>query len=168
MVDEIVSVRPIALDRLAWARNFTLGLVNTLSDDQLVVRAGGAGNHALWIMGHLPLAEAGVLGELTGRPLGLPSEYERLFGAGSEAKADRTVYPTRAELLDVMATTRERFNVWVGSLDEDSARQPLPERMRRFAPDAISAAFTLAIHEGMHAGQIATIRAAVGMKPLFR
>jgi hypothetical protein len=45
-VHEKSAVKGIAIERLAWVRQFTTGLLDGLADEQLAVRAGGAGNHA--------------------------------------------------------------------------------------------------------------------------
>lgn len=37
-------------------------------NDQLVARAGGSGNHALWVMGHLAVSEDDILTMITGKP----------------------------------------------------------------------------------------------------
>lgn len=54
-------------ERLAWARQFTEGLIGAMADDQLVPPAGGLGNHALWVMGHLAVSEDDILTMITGK-----------------------------------------------------------------------------------------------------
>jgi uncharacterized damage-inducible protein DinB len=162
-VSELSGLKAVALDRLAWARNYAEQLLAGLRDDQLTARAGGKGNHALWVMGHLALAEDMLVSRMTGAAPQLPEEHQRLFAPGSEPTNAAADYPPRAELLERMRSTRRRVVAWVESLDEESARRPTEGRLQRFAPDAISAAFTIASHETFHAGQVAAIRAALGM-----
>ena len=98
----------VAIDRLAWALAFTEGLIKNLADDQLTALAGGKGNHALWVMGHLAYAEDHLLATLTGKPAVLPASYEKLFLAGSEPVDDASDYPARSELVEAMQSTRKR------------------------------------------------------------
>ena len=83
----------------------------------------------------------------------------------SENAAD---YPSRDELLLRMTTSRERVAGWITSLDDQSALQPSPEHLAAFAPNPIAAAHGVSQHEFMHAGQIATVRASLGLKPVYQ
>ena len=165
-VNELTTMKGMVLDRLAWARSFTQGLIGSLSDDQLIVRAGGCGNHALWVMGHLAVSEDQLVAVTTGRPPKLSDSDSRLFGGGSQPSDQADDYPLRDELLSTMATTRQATVAWVESLDDDEAAAPVPDALKPFAPNAISLAFTIVAHELFHTGQVATVRAVLGLTRL--
>ena len=165
---EVAALRRVALERLAWARMFTQALLAGFSDEQLLIRAGGRGNHAMWVMGHLAQTDDAILSALTGQPAHLPEPCRELFGENREPTADAGDYPSKAKLTEMMESTRRRVTAWVESLDETSAFQPTPPPLQRFAPDMITAAFALVAHEMLHVGQVTTIRAVLGLPRLLR
>ena len=157
----------IAAAQLKGSRQFLLGLIETLSNDQLMTRAGGVGNHAIWIMGHIAFADDLFVSEFRGEPSCLPEGHVEQFGQGSVPNERLSDYPSRDEMMERLATSRDRAIQWVESLDGDAVWQEAPESIRPISPNAIDSAFTLAQHEFLHAGQLATVRSSLGMKPLF-
>ncbi len=163
-----LSISQLAIEQLNGSRRFVLGLIETLTDEQLIVRAAGStGNHALWVMGHLALGEDRFVSSFHGVDEVLPQEHRDLFDVGTTPKANADDYPSRGELLRRLDTMRARTIDWVAAMNSDSLWQPSPESLAHVAPNAISAAYTLANHDFLHAGQLATIRASLGMKPLM-
>lgn len=164
---EELSIAELAAQRLESSRGFIFKLVETLSDEQLLVRAGGAGNHALWIMGHLAVSDELLMLPFTGEESGLPENAKERFAAGSQPSERREDYPSREELLGYLDKTRKRTIAWGLSLRGDALWNAAPEEVAVIAPNAASALHTLAEHDYLHAGQLATIRASLGMRPLF-
>ena len=153
--------------QLEGSRGFLLGLLETLTEEQLTARAGGTGNHALWIMGHLALADDIFVSAFRQEPSCLPEDHAKMFGPGSTPQEDAGAYPSREELLARLTTARERLLAWVKTLEGELAWQTTPEELSKIAPDAISAAYTLSKHEFMHIGQLTSIRANLGLPPMF-
>tara|TARA_R110002095_G_scaffold189660_1_gene167331 strand:- start:49922 stop:50431 length:510 start_codon:yes stop_codon:yes gene_type:complete len=160
------SIGPIAIEGMEKSRGFLLGLLTSLSDEQLAARAGGAGNHALWIMGHIAQSDDAVVSAFTNEPSCLPDGHDALFAAKTSVSDNATDYPSRDELLERMTNARERVVGWVKSLDDQSSLQASPEQLAAFAPNPIAAAHGVSLHEFMHAGQVATIRASLGLQPV--
>ena len=157
----------LAIAQIEGSRDFVLKLIDTLSDYQLLTRVDGFGNHTLWIMGHLAFGEDLFVSEFRDEPSCLPAGHAELFGAGSEPQNSATAYPPRQEMSDRLTTARKRLITWAETLEGEAAWQPAPESLVHLAPNAVSSVHTLAQHDFFHAGQIATIRASLGMKPLF-
>jgi hypothetical protein len=164
----VTALRDLALDRLSWSRGFLNALLADMKDDQLLARAAGCGNHAVWIMGHMATVDDNVVSSMTGQPKRLPESFGALFGMGSKPTERAADYPSRRELTDAMAATRERLKEWVAALDDTSAFEPTPERMRRFAPNRVMLGITVPSHEMLHAGQLTVIRAALGLPRLVQ
>jgi uncharacterized damage-inducible protein DinB len=162
------SLRELATNRVTWSRGFVNALLADLKDDQLFVRAGGVGNHAAWIMGHVATVDDNIVSAMTGEPKRLPDSFRTLFGMGSSPTGNAADYPSRAELSEAMSATRQRMKGWIASLDESTAFEPIPERMQRIAPNRIMLAVAVPSHEMMHAGQLTTIRAALGLPRLLQ
>lgn len=166
-VAEATDARAIALDRLAWVRQFHESILAGVPDDALFARAGGAGNHAMWVMGHIASTDAFVLGALGGPAPSLPAGFDELFSGGSKVFDDPGVYPDRDEMVEAMRATRAAVVRWAKSLDGDGLRAPTPQDLQPFAPDVISALHSLGAHEMFHAGQVASVRAARHMPPVM-
>ena len=162
-----LSLADLAVERLQGSRKFLLGLVDTLSDEQLTLRNGGVSNHALWVMGHIAYSGDVFVSAFKNEASIVPENFKQLFGQGSQPSQSKSDYPSRQELLDILNVEYERTIAWTKTLEGDAALQASPEPVDAITPNAISAAFTLAEHEFFHAGQIAAVRASVGMEPLF-
>lgn len=158
----------IALERLDWSRGFTSSLLESLDDKHLMARAGGKGNHAIWIMGHIAQAEDEIRSQITGDPKLLNEEHHELFRGGSQPSENRDDYPSRAELLSRMEKVRKQTIDWVKTLSQESGAVPTPESLQPFAPNSMTTAFTITMHELIHTGQIAAIRSSLGMEPVHR
>lgn len=160
------STVQLAIKQLGFSRQFLLGLIESFSEEHMTLRVADAGNHALWIMGHVAFADDTIVAAFAGDSK-LPPGHAELFSAGTLPHDDASVYPSRAELLERMSGTRQRTIEWAQTLTGEAASQPAPAAIQAIAPDAITAAFTLAHHDFLHAGQLTTIRASLGMKPLM-
>jgi hypothetical protein len=169
-LSDVAALQRIAVERLAWSRGLTQAMLADLTDEQLLVRAGAgrAGNHAIWIMGHLAVVDDNIASVLDGGAKRLPDRFRESFAMNTEPASPADVRAARAELTSAMASCRERIVGAVESLTAETAFAPAPERMRRFAPDRITAAFGVVAHEMLHAGQLSTIRAALALPKIIR
>lgn len=156
----------IAVERMENSRGFLLRLLESLPDDHLTTRAGAAGNHALWVMGHIAQSDDAVVSAFTSEPGCLPDGHSKLFAAKTSLSDKAADYPSRAELVLRMTKSRDRVVGWITSLNDQSALQPSPEHLAAFAPNPIAAAHGISQHEFMHAGQIVTVRASLRLKPV--
>jgi len=161
------SLVGLAIEQLNISRQLLLALIEPLSDKQLTVRVGNVGNHAIWVMGHVAFAEDLFVSSFLGEPSKLPEGHVEQFCPGTIPSDCASDYPNRDELIDRLATARKRTLEWVKMLEGDAAWEPTPEPLPKFVPNAITAACSLSQHEFLHAGQITTIRASLGMKPIF-
>ncbi|QDT89640.1 DinB family protein [Gimesia algae] len=163
---QALSMTDLAIEQLHRSRNFLTALLDTLADDQLHVRVG-EGNHALWIMGHLAFADDLFISAFLNEPSCLTPEHEELFTSGTTPSDDPADYPDREELQKRMTTARNRFIDWAQTLEGETLWEASPEAVAPIASNAITAVHTLSQHDFFHAGQIATIRTSLGMKPVF-
>jgi len=161
-------VRDISLDRLAWVRWFTEALITPMTDAQLLHRAGGTGNHGIWVMGHIAATDEFFRTHFTGETSELGDRFMDLFGGGSEIQPDPRVYPTRGELALAMADARANLIRWWSALTDLELAKPVEGELARFAPDLRSLPVTIASHEMLHAGQVATCRASLGLPRVLR
>lgn len=152
---------------LEFARSATLGFLEDIPGDRLTHQPAPGCNHALWIMGHLASTDDYFLSSLAKKPSGIPEEWSKLFGMGSKPVADAKAYPPVAEVRSKLSGRREDLIAWLKSMSEDQLLSPLPEELRRFAPNYAGLCVSLAWHEGLHAGQLTVIRRSLGLEPKF-
>ena len=152
------------LNALAFARGVTTRLFDGTPDEHSMTRACPKGHHARWIAGHLAWTDNYFLTSLAGHDRLVPESYDALFGMGSEVSDDESIYPPMSELRDAMKTTNAAMVAWFASKSDDELLAELPDNLKMFAPNFGALMGSLAAHEGIHAGQLTVIRAALGLE----
>src|SRR5687767_9762883 len=99
---DLARLKAIAIERLQWARGSAERVFAAIPDDKVTFRPGGAGNHLLWVMGHLPVVDDLILNVHTGCTLEASEEHRTLFGIKSQPLDDPKAYPPRDELLNLL------------------------------------------------------------------
>jgi len=154
------------LTTMAFSRDMLVSFAEDIPDDKLCFQPFPGANHAIWTLGHLAWADDYFV-RLGGRAGGLPAGWADAVQWGSTPKADRSIYPPRSEVMEQLAASREALTAWLRSLTEAQLIAPLPDETKRFAANFAALPASIAWHEGFHAGQIAVIRKALGLKPKF-
>ncbi|MFQ5411966.1 MAG: DinB family protein [Phycisphaerae bacterium] len=152
---------------LAFSRQATMALIDTLSEDQFLHQPCPGANHALWIMGHLACSDEFFLNKLGDKPFDKFESWESKFFMKSLPTANASDYPPVAEVKEALANGRERLVGWYGTLDEATLLSPPPDDLKDFAPTHAALLSTIVWHEGMHAGQLTVIRKSLGLAPVF-
>lgn len=163
---ELNAVRATIIERITWGRGFVSKLIESIPDEHLTARAGGCGNHTLWITGHLANTEDGLISMMDGGPRALDDAWAQLFGMGSTPVDDAGAYPSRADLTAALDTSRARHLRWLQAMTPETAKTPLPEQMRMFAPDTLALPLAMLAHEWLHGGQLTAIRATLDLPKL--
>lgn len=162
------TIREVSVDRLNWVRWISDSLLSPLTDAQVMHRAGGVGNHALWVMGHIASVDAYFCSSLGGQKPLFDEGFMSLFEGGSVVSDDARAYPSRQEVAGAMVSARENLIRWWSSLSDEEMGRELEGEVKRFAPDVRSLPVTIAAHEMFHTGQVATCRAALGLPRALR
>lgn len=165
---DTTSAVEVGIERMQWSRRFLESLLASLTDQQLLARAGGAGNHALWVMGHVAVSEDQLMAMISGRAPTLPQRFQDLFAGGTEPRSSASEYPSRAELADAMRSTRQAAIEWFRSRSEAELDAQTPEMLRPFAPDVRTMPMALCGHEMIHTGQVAAVRSSLGLPKILR
>ncbi len=165
---------------LETSKNFVMALIADMKDAPLTFPTAKGGNHPLWILGHLTLAEASILhGFVLGEENPLAG-WKELFDGGTESVADASRYPAFDELVAKFEKVRARtLSVLGGLSDEDLDRKIETEHAdlcpgtediaaRRLRFGTVGKCFMmLSLHPAIHFGQVADARRSLGRKPLF-
>ncbi|MFT5525193.1 MAG: putative damage-inducible protein DinB [Pirellulaceae bacterium] len=158
-----------SLERARWLTEQLLESFKTEND--WFYQSHDKANHALWVIGHLALADnmfASKFRESTGSK---PDGYDELFWYGSELQDDRSKYPDKDEVLAYFRDRRENLMKVLDELSEEelSAPGPGPEESSPIAgaPALGQLLIFATYHEGMHTGQLTVAHRGLGQEPLF-
>ena len=137
--------------------------------DPLVRPGPWGGNHAMWVAGHLTVAEGRLHKILRGTPNPV-EHWKPLFDWASEPKTDITAYPPVAEVLQTFRRLREETLAFLDEVGEEGLDRPTklphPDLGRAFETVG-SAIMVIACHQCFHAGEAAVGRRASGKQPAF-
>ncbi len=162
--ESLTSLRDHALESWKAMHAFAMGIIDSVPEEHWFARAGENTNHTMWIAGHLAFAY-GTFTERMGEANDLPERYTELFNMGTEPLADPSVYPpvrkVRAEL-ERMAT---RLMQIIEGLNAEALAEPMGEPFAESCPTRAHAAMILTFHDGIHAGQVASVRKSLGLAP---
>ncbi len=162
-----ISAMEPGLNALAFARGVTTKLAEDIAEDQMTHRPTPNCNHTAWLLGHLAYADDGFYTKLSGNDSVIPENFEVLFGMGTTPSDDACLYPSKAELLEVLEKSHAALTDWFKSLPEEKLAEPLPEGMEMFGANHATLAATMAWHEGVHNGQLIEVRRSLGMSRVF-
>ncbi len=153
---------------LSFARHWTLELLSDFPQDKLTHQPCAAGNHALWIAGHIAYADDLFASKVGNKPARFSESWVKLFGMGSIPQADAGAYPSMSEVTNALADNREGLLAWFGSMSAEELAKPLPDDFKTFAATFGQFMTSIAWHEGLHAGQLTVVRKSLGLAPKFK
>jgi uncharacterized damage-inducible protein DinB len=145
-------------------------LVADLTEEQMCAQPvpGVVMNHPAFLLGHLALVAGDFAGGFVGLSPICPGGWKELFNQGAKPLADRSLYPSKAELLQKLEEAHTRLAEAVIKAKPEVLAQPAPEKMRqRFPTVGALLAGMMSSHEASHNGQLSAWRRAMGMPPVF-
>ena len=134
-------------------------LVADLSAQQMVEQPTGVPNHGMWTLGHVIHSCQGIAVEL-GATHWLPDDWESVFGYGSTPLSDVQGYPTKPELLTLLADATSRLRQTLLAANESVLGQSLPDETLPTMGHLLLQ--VVVAHTAYHAGQLAVWRRAIG------
>ncbi len=143
-------------------------LVDDVPDERMAeIPFEGAKNPA-WVLTHLCVASGLLLDCLSGTPGelgGVPGAWGEVSMPGSECRPDRSIYPSKDDLLATLRRLHSEVADRFGALSDDDLAADFPiEEYRSFFPtNADAAVYMMAHHEGYHLGQLTQWRRASGL-----
>jgi hypothetical protein len=158
-----MTPRQHALNVMKFARDTTSAILVGIPDDKMTWQASPTDNHPLWVMGHLASTDAWFAGVMGVAGIKFPESWQPLFGMSSSPSADLAAYPPIAEVRALFDTNRQLLIEWFEGASDQQLATSLSEKTDGFALDPIDFFLKSAWHEGWHAGQIATLRRALGL-----
>jgi hypothetical protein len=157
-----LSPRDQAVALLTWVRTVSNKLIGDWPADKTCHQNCPADNHPTWVLGHLASTDAWLGSEL-GFKASVPANYKEFFGGGSKPNPDPSKYPPFAEVKKHFDGTRAALIQWLKTAPDAALTKDLKEKTGGFTTDPIDAMHKVAWHEGLHMGQVATLRKSLGL-----
>jgi uncharacterized damage-inducible protein DinB len=153
---------------LAQSHKMLKDHIADFSDADMLTRPTPAANHTAWQLGHLILAEAGMVnacapGAVPPPPAGFSDKFTKETAKNDDPKA----FVGKSELLAVFDRNRTATIAWAKTLTPADFEKPGPEKMREFIPTVGHLVALLPVHDAMHLGQIQVIRRKLGRPLIF-
>lgn len=175
---ETMRAQDYLADTILGSRdNFFRYMVGFEEEDR-VRAAPGLPNHAAWCMGHCALVMHRIAEKLGagGLPdadflVGAERGDSRRYGTesvafGSSPSVESGVFPTLVRCREIFSNAAEHLAGAIRSLSEDQLNATV-QFFPKYAAPAWHIVARMAFHNGFHAGQIADLRRALGMKSIF-
>lgn len=139
-----------------------------LSDADLLVRPVPGANHIAWQLGHLVIAEHGLMSEeFPGAMPALPAGFMEKHNNDTASSDDPKAFLTKAEYQRLWAEQRAATLAQLAKISDADLDKPAPEKYRSFLNTVGDLINLQGSHALMHAGQWAIVRRKLGRKPLF-
>jgi len=160
-------------DAIKTALRETAHLLNwylsDLSDADLLVQPVPSANHIAWQLGHLIVAEGGLVGNnipgssFPALPAGFKEKHTKEM-ASSDAPG---AFLKKAEYLSLFNNLREMSITAVEKLSDADLDRPNTGSMAKFAPTLGALLILASNHTMMHVGQFTPVRRKLGKPVLF-
>lgn len=167
---DILRGRDQILEQMAWARQYSLQLIESVDPSLWYQKPDGADTNLAWQVGHLAVSQYGLmLFRQRGRSPGdleiMPGWLRKQFGRGTTPPQANDKSPTPEELLNRLKAIHEQAMQEVAGLSAEVLSEPTEMPFTAF-PIKLGALMFCPVHEGIHAGQIGMLRRLHGLAPL--
>jgi hypothetical protein len=137
------------------------------SPEQWTHQVFEGGNHALWFAGHMANTDNFLISLVAPQRAVEQAGFTEAFGMGSRPSRTMGDYPPVEEILAAMRERRKTLLDVLGGLSDEDLSRPTPDGAPDFLPD-FGSVFELAVwHEGLHSGQLSTVRRSLGFAPVM-
>jgi uncharacterized damage-inducible protein DinB len=123
-------------------------------------------NHAMWIVGHLAMVDNSAISKLFPEKCVQNADYSEKFGRQSKPSPNSDDYPPAEELLSFRHDRRATLLNCITEMTPADFEKPVPSPKPPFIQTAGDLLSFLAVHEGMHTGQLSMCRRALGHAPI--
>lgn len=150
----------------AFLLGYARSLAGGIDDARMADQPAPGVNHPAWILGHLAIGTDYAL-QLLGRPTACPGAWHDRFGPGSSPSPDRSLYPSRDDLLEALA--RGHSAVEGASASADPGRMADRHALDlKFLKDALPTvgdvvSHLMTTHPAVHLGQLSAWRRLAGL-----
>ena len=160
----------IVKQQMHSVRQYLLGMLDGLSEDDWFWTPETPTTHIVWQVGHIAMAQYGLtLFRQRGRA-DIDSELmsgksRKVFMKGTVPGSDRAVYPHPEETLAMLARVNQQMLQEIDSFDGPQLDEPVEPPHVAFAT-RYGALLFASHHEILHVGQIGLLRRMMGKPPI--
>ena len=163
-----MSLKQRLKQQLTSARGISERILNDFhTPDEWLHQIHPGTNHALWFAGHMGQTDNFFITLLDPTQAAPRAGWGEMFGMGSQPTGNPDDYPPVAEVLDYMRDRRQTLLAVLERLSEDELETPTPQGSPEFLADYGMVFQAASWHEGMHTGQLTTVRRSLGHKPIM-
>jgi hypothetical protein len=167
---ELLHGRDQVLHQMAWARQYSLQLIDSVPHALWYVQPAQAQTHVAWQVGHLAVSQYGLMlfrqrGRLPGDLELMPGWLRKQFGRGTQPAASADGMPTPTELLERLGAIHKQALQEVQALSAETLRETTEMPYAAY-PIKLGALLFCPLHESLHAGQIGLLRRLHGLDPI--
>lgn len=160
----------IAARHIVSAREYTMTLLDDLTEDEWFWTPAAAVSHIAWQVGHLAFAQYGLMlfrqrGRLTEDSQLMSGKFRKTFAKGTTPSNERSLYPERKEILETLQQIHEQSFVELASFADAELDQEIDRPWAAFNT-RYGALLFAGDHEMLHAGQIGLLRRLMGKEPI--
>ncbi|MEZ6095565.1 MAG: DinB family protein [Pirellulaceae bacterium] len=160
----------IAIRHIEGVRAYTHTLLDGLEDSDWFWMPDASITHIAWQVGHIAMAEYGLLlfrqrGRLEIDSELMSGKFRKRFMKGIEPEADRSRYPEPTEILEVLDRVHQQALSELPGFDGDGLDEPLDPPHIAFSHRFGFILFA-GDHEMLHCGQIGLLRRLMGKSPV--
>lgn len=159
----------MALKSSQFQLDYCESLIANIDDERFAFQPLPGVHHPAWIVGHLAVV-IDFVPALLGQEKALPDSWRALFGPGTKEQADRSLYPSKAELWEALVRGHQRAAEVVAAAPTEVLGQPNPTGVERLAGFKTVGELVFALltsHEAIHLGQLSFWRRCVGLPVIF-
>ncbi|MEQ1825289.1 MAG: DinB family protein [Pirellula sp.] len=165
--DQILTMRDAVIGQVEFIRRYTLELLESVPQPLWPVIPPGATSHVAWQVGHLAVAQYGLmLFRQRGRAEGdlelMPGWLRKKYGRASVPPTDTSEIPSKQELLDILQKIHVTSMATVPALTASQLAEPTEMPFAAY-PIKLGALLFCPMHESIHAGQIGLLRRMHGL-----
>jgi hypothetical protein len=166
-----MTVAQLALEQIAFARGYTLRLLDGLDPAEWFRMPAEGITHIGWQVGHLAMAEYRLaLERIRGpRPADeafISAHFLAMFARQSQPDPDPTRNPKPVEIRTVLDRVHDQVLREVPNHSDEDLAAP-PTKPHKVAATKRASLLWCAEHEMLHAGQIGLLRRLLGHPPLW-
>lgn len=160
----------LAIKQIAFARSYTLELVEGIEDDLWFVMPEGCVTHIGWQLAHLAMAQYGLcLFRQRGRADVdrelLPRGFVQKYGKGSTPTPSTEENLSPEEIRSLLHRIHEQANLEMPDFSEAQLNEPMDMPYAVY-PTKLGSLLFCSHHEFLHGGQIGFLRRLLGKEPI--
>ncbi|WP_153559193.1 DinB family protein [Roseimaritima sediminicola] len=141
--------------------------VSDLEDAELLRRPGPGCNHIAWQLGHLIVAECGLLDSVRpGSAITLPEGFAETHSKENADSDKAEEFCSKQQYLELLSQTAAATQTALRSVSAEDLDAPAPEHLRQMFPRVGDVFLLIASHPLMHVGQWVPVRRALN-KPVL-